>query len=129
MATVVFVLIVATYVVNSIVGRSETAWWRDPGSQLREGGALSVEGPPEQPPTGKRKALPPGTVASVSDGHAIRAHRASGLGSWDAVADRGLVTEVLPRIVPAGVVSRRPTPDHDRETELIARVPPPGARR
>jgi hypothetical protein len=132
MATVVFILILATVVVNAIVQRSETQWWRDPGSLLREGGALYSGRRRDDPVTEGREPVAPGTVApgadaSGADGRAPLTRRHAGTGSWDAVADREPATEVLQRV--PGAVSRRPAPDHEWETEIIRRVTPRGAQR
>ena len=128
MATVVFVLILATYVVNAIVQRSETTWWRDPGSLVREVGACYLGREQHQPVIEGREPVAPGSVATGAQGREPLARRHTASGSWNAMPDREPVTEVVQLPVP-GAVSRRPAPDHEWETEIIRRLSPREARR
>lgn len=118
MATIFIVLVLATFVVNSIIMRSSTPWWRDPGSLFRR-----EDEAPEPPVVENRRALDPGDLAPrrsaevrVRTGtrgrHAVRE---------DAVREDDAATEVLAR-VPVGT-PRRGAPEEGAVTELLARVP------
>jgi hypothetical protein len=129
MATIFIFVVLVTLATNSIIMRSKTQWWRDPGSLFR--GADESPEPVTQGPVVQGPVVPGPTVESrraVADPRElaprrsaeVRAETEAGTGTGTperhAVREDEAVTQVFARVRPDAADDHAPT-------ELLARVP------